>query len=223
MRSLVVEDDLEIARNLRAVLMNTGMVTDHAATRADAEAALAMTSYDVAVLDLGLPDGDGLGLLRWLRGRGCGTPVLILSARESLEIRVAGLDEGADDFLTKPYAEVELLARIRALLRRPGAPLGRVLSCAGIVLDSISREVAVNGKPLPLPRHELTLLETLMRRQGRVVTRDVLIEQLYSAEDEPPSNALPVHVHNLRRRLEDRCVCGAIVTFRGLGYMLREP
>ena len=223
MKALVVEDELEIARNLCSALESAGLVTDHAATRADAEAALAMVSYDVAVLDLGLPDGDGLGLLRWLRGRGCGTPVLILSARDSLEARVAGLDEGADDYLVKPCAESELLARLRALLRRPGAPLGRVLTCGGIVLDSVSRSVEVNGEPLALPRHELTLLETLLRRQGRVVTRDMLIEQLYSAGEEPPSNALPVHVHNLRRRLEARSVGGAIVTFRGLGYMLREP
>ena len=218
MKALVVEDELEIARNLCSALESAGMVTDHAATRADAEAALAMASYDVAVLDLGLPDGDGLGVLRW-----CGTPVLILSARDSLEARVAGLDEGADDYLVKPCAEAELLARLRALLRRPGAPLGRVLTCGGIVLDSVSRSVEVNGEPLALPRHELTLLETLLRRQGRVVTRDTLIEQLYSAGEEPPSNALPVHVHNLRRRLEARSVGGAIVTFRGLGYMLREP
>lgn len=223
MKALVVEDELEIARNLCSALESAGMVTDHAATRADGEAALVMASYDVAVLDLGLPDGDGLSLLRWLRGRGCGTPVLILSARDSLEARVAGLDEGADDYLVKPCAEAELLARIRALLRRPGAPLGRVLTCGGIVLDSVSRSVEVNGEPLPLPRHELTLLETLLRRQGRVVTRDTLIEQLYSAGEEPPSNALPVHIHNLRRRLEARSVDGAIVTFRGLGYMLREP
>lgn len=223
MRVLIVEDDSEIARNLCSAMMNAGMVTDHAATLADAEAAFATTSYDIAVLDLGLPDGEGRAVLRELRRRGSGTPVLILSARDSLEERVAVLDEGADDFLVKPYKEAELLARLRALLRRSGAPLGRVLSCGGIVLDSVSREVEVNGAPLPLPRHELSILETLLRRQGRVVTRSSLIEQMYSGDEEPPSNALPVHVHNLRRRLEDRCVCGAIVTFRGLGYMLREP
>ena len=223
MRILVVEDEAEMAFNIRASIERAGMASDHAATRSDAEAAIATTGYDLAVLDLGLPDGDGLSLLRWLRSRGCGTPVLILSAQDSLKARVAGLDAGADDYLVKPYAESELLARLRALLRRPGAPLGRVLSCAGIMLDSVSREVKVNGEPLPLPRHELSLLETLLRRQGRVVTRDVLIEQLYSAEEEPRSNALPVHVHNLRRRLKSRCFCGSIITFRGLGYMLREP
>ena len=136
MRVLIVEDDLEIARNLCAAITSAGMVTDLAATRADAEAAIAATSFDAAVLDLGLPDGDGLAVLRGLRGRGAGTPVLILSARDSLEVRVASLDEGADDYLMKPYAEAELIARLRALLRRPGAPLGRVLSCGGIVLDS---------------------------------------------------------------------------------------
>ena len=223
MRVLIIEDDSEIAFNLCSALSSIGMAADHVAARADAEAVLATTCYDAVVLDLSLPDGDGLDLLRWLRGRGLGMPVLILSARDSPVARVAGLDEGADDYLVKPYVEAELLARVRALLRRPGAPLGRVLSCSKIVLDSVSRSVEVNGEPLPLPRHELSLLETLLRRQGRVVTRSVLLEQMYAGEEEPPSNALPVHVHNLRRRLEERRICGAIITFRGLGYMLRRP
>ncbi len=223
MRVLIIEDDSEIAFNLCSAISGIGMATDHVAARADAEAALAATCYDAVVLDLGLPDGDGSSLLRWLRARGLGMPVLILSARDSPDTRVACLDEGADDYLVKPYLEAELLARLRALLRRPGAQLGRVLSCGDIVLDSVSRSVEVHGEPLPLPRHELSLLETLLRRQGRVVTRSTLIEQMYAGEEEPPSNVLPVHVHNLRRRLEERSVCGAIITFRGLGYMLRRP
>ncbi|MCA3393480.1 MAG: response regulator [Roseomonas sp.] len=223
MRVLIVEDEAEIARNLRAALAAAGMAADVATTRAEAEAALAAIPYDAGILDLGLPDGDGLSLLRGLRARGCGTPMLILSARDSLEARVTGLDEGADDYLVKPYAEVELLARLRALLRRPGAALGRVLVCGGIVLDSISRAVEINGLPLNLPRHELALLEALLRRQGRVVTRAHLIEQLYAAEDEPATNALPVHVHNLRRRIAHAGAAATIITFRGLGYMLRAP
>jgi DNA-binding response OmpR family regulator len=221
MRVLVVEDEPDIAAHIAATLRGAGMACDRASTRAEAEAALAVTPYDAGVLDLGLPDGDGIGLLRWLRGRGCGTPVLILSARDSLESRVAGLDDGADDYLVKPYAEVELLARLRALLRRPGAALGRELSCGGVALDSVTRAVSVQGAPLALPRHELSLLETLLRRQGRVVTRAALIEQLYDAGEEPASNALPVHVHNLRRRLAEAGGAADIVTFRGLGYMLR--
>lgn len=223
MRVLIVEDEPEIARNLQAALAAAGMATDVATTRSEAEAALTTTPYDAGILDLGLPDGDGLSLLRWLRARGCGTPILILSARDSLEARVTGLDEGADDYLVKPYAEVELLARLRALLRRPGAALGRVLACGEIVLDSVSRSVEINRSPLTLPRHELALLEALLRRQGRLVTRALLIEQLYAAEDEPSSNALPVHVHNLRRRMAQAGATATIVTFRGLGYMLRAP
>jgi DNA-binding response OmpR family regulator len=221
MRVLVVEDEPDIARHIAAALAGAGMACDHAATRAEAEAALAATPYDAGVLDLGLPDGDGIALLRWLRARGSALPVLILSARDSLESRVSGLDEGADDYLVKPYAEAELLARLRALLRRPGAALGRVLACGGVVLDSVTRGVEVAGAPLALPRHELALLEGLLRRQGRVVTRALLIEQIYAAEEEPASNALPVHVHNLRRRLAEAGAAAEIVTFRGLGYMLR--
>ena len=223
MRVLIIEDEAEIARNLRSALAATGMAPDIATTRSEAEAALTTTPYDAGILDLNLPDGDGLSLLRWLRGRGCGTPMLILSARDSLEARVTGLDEGADDYLVKPYAEAELLARLRALLRRPGAALGRVLACGGIVLDSISRAVEINGLPLTLPRHELALLEALLRRQGRMVTRTLLIEQIYAAEDEPASNALPVHVHNLRRRMAQAGATATIITFRGLGYMMRAP
>jgi DNA-binding response OmpR family regulator len=223
MRVLIIEDEAEIARNLRSALAAAGMAPDIATTRSEAEAALTTTPYDAGILDLNLPDGDGLSLLRWLRGRGCGTPMLILSARDSLEARVTGLDEGADDYLVKPYAEAELLARLRALLRRPGAALGRVLACGGILLDSISRAVAINGLPLTLPRHELALLEALLRRQGRMVTRTLLIEQIYAAEDEPASNALPVHVHNLRRRMAQAGATATIITFRGLGYMMRAP
>jgi DNA-binding response OmpR family regulator len=189
---------------------------------ADAREALALTAYDAAILDLGLPDGDGMDLLAELRSARNGVPILVLTARDAIEDRVSGLDAGADDYLIKPFATAELIARTKALLRRPGGALGVTLQAGNVVLDTIGRDVRVGGIPLQLPRRECAILEHLMRRQGRVVPKTVLEEKLYGIDDELESNAVPVHVHHLRRKLQESKATAEIHTVRGVGYLLAE-
>lgn len=178
--------------------------------------------FDAILLDRGLPDGDGLALIDILRSSNSKTPVLVLTARDAVPDRVTGLDAGADDYLVKPFASEEMLARLRALLRRPGGALGKVLVAGALSFDTIERVVLVAGTPFALPRHELAALECLLRRVGRVVAKETLIEQLYAGDEEPASNAVLVHIHNLRRKLEAIGAGVEIVTFRGLGYMLKS-
>src|SRR5262245_58498717 len=180
-------------------------------------------TQDAVILDLGLPLMDGVEVCRRVRERGDRTPVLMLTARDAVTDRVEGLDAGADDYLVKPFAMDELLARVRALLRRPGAVLGHRLGVGNVMLDSRTRAVEVAGLPLSLSRRELLTLEVLMRRAGRVVAKDVLLDQLYELDEQPPSNAVPVHVHHLRKALEKAGADAQIVTFRGIGYLLAEP
>ena len=220
MRLLVVEDERRIGELVADAFGRAGFVVDTAATAADARHFLLTVAYDVLILDLGLPDDDGLEILSELRRQRSELPVLILTARDALEDRVAGLNAGADDYLIKPFAGVELIARIRALLRRPGAALGGVLQAGRLAFDTLGREAAVDGTPLALARQELAVLEHLMRRLGRVVPKALLEEKLYGEGDEIGSNAIPVHVHHLRRKLgEARAEC-AIHTVRGVGYLL---
>ena len=222
MRLLVIEDETRIAELLVAALARAGFAVDAVGTAADAREALALTAYDAAVLDLGLPDGDGLALLAELRRRGSAVPVLVLTARDAVEDRVAGLDTGADDYLVKPFAMAELVARTKALLRRPGHALGLTLEAGNIVLDTVGRDVRVGAAVLQLPRQELAILEHLMRRLGRVVPKAVLEEKLYGTDDMPESNAIPVHVHHLRRKLAEAGATPEIHTVRGIGYLLAE-
>jgi DNA-binding response OmpR family regulator len=169
-----------------------------------------------------LPDGDGLDLLAELRSGHNGVPILVLTARDAVEDRVTGLDAGADDYLVKPFATVELIARTKALLRRPGAALGIKLQAGNVVLDTIGRDVRIGELPMQLPRRECTILEHLLRRQGRVVPKTVLEEKLYGIDEELESNAVPVHVHHLRRKLQDAKATAEIHTVRGIGYLLTE-
>ena len=222
MRLLVVEDETRIAELVAAALGRAGFAVDAVGTAADAREALALTAYDAAILDLGLPDGDGLALLAGLRRRGSGVPVLVLTARDAVEDRVAGLDTGADDYLVKPFAMAELVARTKALLRRPGHALGLTLEAGNIVLDTVGRDVRVGAAVLQLPRQELAILEHLMRRLGRVVPKAVLEEKLYGTDEVPESNAVPVHVHHLRRKLAEAGATPEIHTVRGIGYLLAE-
>ena len=189
---------------------------------ADAREALAVTVYDAAILDLGLPDGDGLHLLAELRSARNGVPILVLTARDAIEDKVSGLDAGADDYLVKPFATVELIARTKALLRRPGGALGVKLQAGNVVLDTIGRDVRVGELSMQLPRRQCTILEHLLRRQGRVVPKTVLEEKVYGIDDELESNAVPVHVHHLRRKLQDANATAEIHTVRGIGYLLTE-
>jgi DNA-binding response OmpR family regulator len=222
MRLLVIEDEVRINELLRTALSRAGFVVDAVATVGDARAALPLAPYDAVILDLGLPDGDGLDLLTELRLGGSRVPVLVLTARDAIEARVTGLDAGADDYLVKPFATVELIARTKALLRRPGQVLGTVLEAGNIAFDTIGREVRVGAALLALPRQELAILEHLMRRLGRVVPKDVLEEKLYGIDEELGSNAIPVHVHHLRRKLVEAQAAAAIHTVRGIGYVLSD-
>jgi DNA-binding response OmpR family regulator len=149
-------------------------------------------------------------------------PILILTARDAVEDRVAGLNAGADDYLTKPFAMAELIARIKALLRRPGGVLGMTLEAGNVRLDTIGRELTIGGIPARLSRRELTILEQMMRRFGRIVPRAVLEEKLYGIDEEPDSNPVPVHIHHLRRQLEASGASLMIHTIRGVGYILAE-
>jgi DNA-binding response OmpR family regulator len=222
MRLLVVEDEARITEVLRAALSQAGFAVDAVATVADARAALPLASYDAVILDLGLPAGDGTNLLTELRRAGNRLPVLVLTARDAVEARVSGLDAGADDYLVKPFAMVELIARTKALLRRPGQALGMVLEAGNIIFDTVGRDVRVGEAVLALPRQELAILEHLMRRLGRVVPKNVLEEKLYGIDEELASNAIPVHVHHLRRKLVETQAAVEIHTVRGIGYVLAD-
>src|SRR5215470_8391943 len=222
MRLLVIEDEPRIAEVLGAPLQRAGFVVDFVRLCAEASAALEAHPYDAAILDLGLPDGDGLNLLAELRRRGNPIPILVLTARDAVEDRVCGLDAGADDYVVKPFAVAELIARTKALLRRPGGALGVTLQAGNVVLDTVGRDVRVAGVPLQLPRRECALLEHLLRRQGRVVPKSVLEEKLYGIDDELESNAVPVHVHHLRRKLQEAAATAEIHTVRGVGYLLTD-
>jgi DNA-binding response OmpR family regulator len=222
MRLLIIEDEARIAELLEGALTKAGFTVDKASCCADARGALSLTPYDIAVLDLGLPDGDGMSLLDELRSAGNQIPILVLTARDAVEDRVGGLDAGADDFLIKPFAMTELIARAKALLRRPGGALGTTLSAGNLVFDTIGRDVQIGEHALVLPRREAAIVEHLLRRLDRVVPKAVLEEKLYGFEDELDSNAIPVHIHHLRRRLADAGATVEIHTIRGIGYMLTE-
>ena len=222
MRLLVIEDEARLSALLKVKLSDCGFAVDIAGTAADAGAALELINYDAAILDLGLPDSDGLAVLASARRIGKTLPILILTARDAVDDRVAGLDAGADDYLTKPFAITELIARIKALLRRPGGVLGITLEAGDLSLDTIGRELTVAGTPIRLSRQELAILEQMMRRFGRIVPKAVLEEKLYGIGDEPDSNTIPVHVHHLRRQLQAADASLIIHTVRGVGYILAD-
>jgi DNA-binding response OmpR family regulator len=221
-RLLIIEDEDRLSGILKSKLLDAGFAVDIAGSAADAEAAVELINYDAAVLDLGLPDGDGLAVLASVRRLGKTLPILILSARDAVEDRVGGLNAGADDYLIKPFAMTELIARIKALLRRPGGVLGITLEAGNVVLDTVGRELAVDGSPVHVSRRELAILEQMMRRFGRIVPKAVLEEKLYGIDEEPDSNTIPVHVHYLRRQLQVANASLAIHTIRGVGYILTE-
>lgn len=220
MRLLVVEDEARLARTIVARLTAAGFAVDEVNTAADAESAFSTIHYDAAVLDIGLPDRDGLSVLAGLRGRGDTTPILMLSARAETEDRVCALNQGADDYLCKPFESPELVARLKALLRRPPTFLGRFLEAGSLRMDTIAREATIAETPLALTRREIDLLEHLLRRNGRVVPKSFLEEKLYGFGDEVASNSVEVVVHRLRKRLETAGAGASIQTVRGIGYFL---
>jgi DNA-binding response OmpR family regulator len=222
LRLLIIEDEDRLSGILKSKLGDAGFTVDIAGSAADAEAALELINYDAAVLDLGLPDGDGLAILAVARRLGKTLPILILTARDAVEDRVGGLNAGADDYLTKPFAMTELIARIKALLRRPGGVLGITLDAGNVSLDTVGRELTIAGGPVRVSRRELAILEQMMRRFGRIVPKAVLEEKLYGMDEEPDSNTIPVHVHHLRRQLQAANASLMIHTIRGVGYILAE-
>jgi DNA-binding response OmpR family regulator len=219
---LLVEDEPEMASALAAALKKYDMVVDLVATLADAEEAVSCNAYGAILLDRQLPDGDGLTLIAKLRTKGVSVPVIVLTARGELVDRVAGLDSGADDYLGKPFAVEELLARMRAVLRRPPELPPETVKVGRLSFDLGNREACVDGEPLDLPRRELLVLETLLRRMGRTVARASLEEAVYSIDDEIQSNALDTHVSRLRRKLSEAQAGIEIHGIRGVGYLLKH-
>ena len=220
MRLLIAEDNVRLGSYIRAALNERGFTADHVETAGDAEAALSGIDYEALILDLGLPDADGMSLLKRMRQNQDMRPVLILTARDSTEMRVSGLNGGADDYLCKPFEMDELVARIRALLRRPGSRKSVVIAEANMQIDTAEREVRIDGKIVEVPRREYYALELLMRRTGSVVSKKSMEDLLYSFGEEIASNAVEVLIHRLRKRLSDHCADAAIHTIRGVGYMI---
>ena len=222
MRLLIVEDNEELARLLAQGLGSAGFGADLAATAAEARLVLTTTRYAALVLDLGLPDGDGLAILREIRERKDPIPILVLTARAGVHDRVTGLRSGADDYLVKPFALEELIARLEALLRRPGQLLGRPLRLGNLALDPDSRQAFIDDEPQLLSAREVEMLELLMRRSGRVVPKDVAESQVFGPLGSVASNAIEVYVHRLRRQLAEHGATVHIHTIRGVGYLLTE-
>ena len=222
MRVLLTEDHPSLGDSIRNALTKAGFTVDWARCAADAEDFRCMRPYDLCLLDLGLPDADGLDLLeRWRRGENT-TPVLVLTARGGLNDKVAGLDAGADDYLVKPFAMEELLARCRALLRRPANRSPNRITLGLLDIDPLGHEVSVNRLPLVLGRRETQLLCALAVRAGRVVTRDRLEAAMYSGDEAVGPNALEVTASRLRNALANAQAGFLVVAVRGVGYMLKE-
>ncbi|MGH7786756.1 MAG: response regulator [Candidatus Binatia bacterium] len=221
MRVLVVEDNGELVTLLTKALERAGLEVDWTRTVGDAEASLRAMAYAAVVLDLGLPDADGLSLLDQMRRRRDGTPVLVLTARSGIEDRVKGLDKGASDYLVKPFATEELIARLQSLLRRAPSPEGQVLKLGNVILETAGRQASVAGRPVAVPAREADLLEVLMKRNGRLVSHEVLRGQVFGAAQGVSSNAMEVYVHRLRRLLTDAGATVQIHTIRGAGYLIK--
>ncbi|MDT0138326.1 response regulator transcription factor [Acidovorax sp. PRC11] len=216
MRLLLVEDDTMIGESVYDLLRAEHHAVDWVRDGDMADTALRTQTYDVVLLDLGLPRRDGLEVLRDLRARKDRTPVLVATARDAVAERVQGLDAGADDYVLKPYELDELLARIRALARRAAGRAEPVYEHKGVSIDPATREVAVNGEPVVLSAREWAVLEPLIARPGRVLSRAQLEEKLYSWKDEISSNAVEVYIHGLRKKLGAELV----LNVRGVGYMV---
>jgi len=224
MRVLLIEDDRQVAEYLRKALGEAGAVTDHAADGREGLLMAASGDYDALILDRMLPGLDGLAILRTLRASGNQTPVLILSALGEVDDRVDGLRAGGDDYLVKPFAFSELHARLEALLRRGAvdAPETR-LRVADLEMDLLKREVTRAGRPIALQPREFRLLEYLLRHTGQVVTRTMLLEQVWDYHFDPQTNIIDVHISRLRGKIDREFDTPLLHTVRGAGYMLRGP
>lgn len=222
MRILLVEDEVELVGTLLTALKRERFVVDHAGSLAMAREAASLHSYDLVLLDRTLPDGDGLSMVPILRGQSPGLPIIVLSARGDVADRIEGLDEGADDYLAKPFSLDELLARMRAVRRRPSGMNAEEIRAGAISFDVSNEEVAVGGERMSLPRRELRVLAALLKRRGRTVLRESLEQAVFGFDDEVQSNALDSHISRLRRKLSDADAGIEIHAIRGVGYLLRE-
>lgn len=224
MRLLLVEDEIDIQSFLRRSLEEAGYQVQAAATGKAAERLAAENIFDILIVDLGLPDQDGINLILRLRQLGVSAPVLILSARRSVDDRVRGLEQGGDDYLTKPFALAELLARLRNLLRRnsPAASETTRLRVQDLELDLLRREAVRSGKTLQLTQQEFVLLEYLCRNAGRVVTRSMILDKVWGMRILPDTNVVDVHIYRLRGKVDGAGQTPLIKTMRGVGYVLKD-
>lgn len=222
MHLLLIEDNARLAGLIQEGLNRQGFVIDWCESIDDASSTLEISNFDLVLLDLGLPDGDGLDLIKRMRRQKDMTPILVLTARSGLDDRVGGLDAGADDYLIKPFQLAELAARCRALLRRPGNAFSTILEAGNVTLNSQERSVFVNGKIIETAPREVDLLEQLIRRIGRVIAKPVLESALYALDTEVTPNALEASVSRLRKRLGNATATVQIKTVHGVGYALFE-
>lgn len=218
MRILIAEDDAVLADGLKRSLREAGYAVDWVKSGVEADSALGAAEFDLLILDLGLPRMSGLDVLKRLRGRNSHLPVLVLTAQDGIESRVRGLDLGADDYLAKPFALVELAARVRALTRRGQAGAPTVITHGMLTYDTVGKVACLNGTPIELSARELALLEILVQRAGRMVSKEQLVDHLCEWGEEVSNNAIEVYVHRLRRKLDAGGV--KINTVRGLGYCI---
>ena len=221
MRILLAEDDKLLADGLCRSLRQAGYAVDHVASGSDADSTLALNEFDLLILDLGLPKMSGLEVLKKLRARNASLPVLILTAADSVEQRVRGLDLGADDFMAKPFALGELEARVRALVRRSMGANSALIRLGAITYDQVGRTATLSDQPLELSAREVGLLEILLQRAGRLVSKEQIVTHLCEWGEEVSHNAVEVYMHRLRKKLEGGGV--RIATVRGLGYCLERP
>ncbi|WP_066722798.1 response regulator transcription factor [Sphingomonas pituitosa] len=222
MRVLMIEDDQPLATALTEALKRRGVQSDVAANLADGRQMLAAARYAALLLDLGLPDGDGLALIRSLRAQSDPIPVIAVSARSALDARIAGLNAGADDYVVKPFDVDELTARLHAVLRRQGALAGAELCFGNVRFDTVSGDLVVGEAPVLLTARERQFAALLLRRFGQVVSKQLAEDQLYGLTEPVGSNALEVQAYRLRRKLEAAGATLRIETIRGVGYMMRD-
>ena len=222
MRVLLVEDEAKIADFIRKGLSECGYAVDAATDGEEALDWLDAGEFDIIILDVMLPIRNGVEVCRELRGRGVQTPVIMLTARDAIEDRVRGLDSGADDYLVKPFAFSELLARLRALARRQPALLGSLLRMGDLALDTATRQAFRQGRAIPLTTKEYTLLEYLMRHPHQVLTRTMIAEHVWNYDFDNATNVIDVHIRNLRRKIDDAFPTKLIHTVRGAGYRISD-